>query len=281
MKTFRGVLWNQVTCLRCMRVSSKEDPFLDMSLTIPDRFVARRNKLEQKLNPCTIYGSFLTVRWVAFPANLTLLLFQTDCLQAFTELETLAESERYRCDFCKDMERITKKFLIKRLPEILVLHMKRFRFTRSARAKVDTYVQFPLVGLDMAPFTRYGANHGCGLRLIDITNLSVLHSENVKNTVYDLYAAIVHHGQLGSGHYISYIYNLEADAWFEMNDSSVQITTPEFVASQNAYVLFYERRRKKPGPVPSPANTSLWDKVDLGECEEVVEDAGVNLKRTA
>ena len=56
-KTFRGILWNQVTCLRCMRVSSKEDPFLDMSLTIPERFVARRNKLEQNLNPCTIYGA--------------------------------------------------------------------------------------------------------------------------------------------------------------------------------------------------------------------------------
>lgn len=129
---FRGVLWNQVTCLRCSRVSSKEDPFLDMSLTIPERFVARRNKLEQALNPCTIY----------------------DCLQAFTELEMLADSERYRCDHCKDMERIAKKFLIKRLPEVLCLHIKRFRYSRSARAKVDTYVQFPLVGLDMAPFSR-------------------------------------------------------------------------------------------------------------------------------
>ena len=51
------------------------------------------------------------------------------------------------------MERITKKFLIKRLPEVLCLHVKRFRYSRSARAKIDTYVQFPLVGLDMAPFT--------------------------------------------------------------------------------------------------------------------------------
>jgi len=104
-------------------------------------------------------------------------------------------------------------------------------------------------------------------------------SENVKNTVYDLYSAVVHHGQLGSGHYISYVYNPDADAWFEMNDSSVQLTTPEFVATQNVYVLFYERRRKKPGPVPSPANASLWDGVDLGSYDDILEEAGASLKK--
>lgn len=106
---------------------------MDMSLTIPERFVARRNKIEQMIHPCTLQ----------------------DCLEAFTELETLAESEQYRCEGCKDMERITKKFMIKKLPEVLCLHVTRFRFTRNSRAKVDTYVQFPLVGLDMAPFTRW------------------------------------------------------------------------------------------------------------------------------
>ncbi|KAI9009111.1 hypothetical protein DFJ74DRAFT_686848 [Hyaloraphidium curvatum] len=233
MRTFRGVLWNQVTCLRCSRVSSKEDPFLDMSLTIPERFVARRNKLEQKLYPCTI----------------------VDCLQSFTELETLAESERYRCENCKDMERITKKFLIKRLPEILCLHVKRFRYSRSSRAKIDTYVQFPLVGLDMAPFT----------------------SDHVKNTLYDLYAAVVHHGQLGSGHYVSYVYNSGADAWFEMNDSVALPTTPEVVASQNVYVLFYERRRPGAGQPREPDWEAL-DALDLGGCTEEVLDAGASLR---
>lgn len=78
-------------------------------------------------------------------------------------------------------------------------------------------------------------------------------SEHVKNTIYDLYAAVVHHGQLGSGHYLSYVFNVEADAWFEVNDGHVKRTTPEHVAMQNVYVLFYERRR--PPKKTSPAKT--------------------------
>lgn len=43
----------------------------------------------------------------------------TDCLQSFTELEELEESELYMCSTCKKKQRSTKKFWIRRLPNVI------------------------------------------------------------------------------------------------------------------------------------------------------------------
>ena len=36
--------------------------------------------------------------------------------------------------------------------KVLCLHLKRFKFQAFHRSKVDTYVQFPVRGLDMGPY---------------------------------------------------------------------------------------------------------------------------------
>ena len=36
--------------------------------------------------------------------------------------------------------------------QVLCLHLKRFKFQAFHRSKVDTYVQFPVRGLDMSPY---------------------------------------------------------------------------------------------------------------------------------
>lgn len=43
----------------------------------------------------------------------------SDCLQSFTELEELEESELYMCSTCKKKQRSTKKFWIRRLPNVI------------------------------------------------------------------------------------------------------------------------------------------------------------------
>jgi len=71
-----------------------------------------------------------------------------DCLDAFTETETLEEDEGYNCQSCKRKGVCaTKKLTLYRCPPVLVLHLKRFNanngalgiFSRfSAMSKVST-----------------------------------------------------------------------------------------------------------------------------------------------
>ncbi|KAL1922380.1 uncharacterized protein VTP21DRAFT_9919 [Calcarisporiella thermophila] len=201
MKLFRGILWNKVMCLHCGSKSDKEDPFLDLSLDIPERFAARRNKVLQRVDPCTVY----------------------DCLKAFTDVEELADTERYMCTKCQAKRRCTKKFTLKKLPEVLCLHIKRFRWTRHSRSKIDTYVRFPLEGLDVGAFA----------------------VEDRRTNIYDLYAAVVHHGSgPGSGHYTAYVLGVDSQ-WYHISDGRVTMVSPERLAEDVVYMLFYRRRKLK------------------------------------
>lgn len=46
------------------------------------------------------------------------IFFISDCLQKFVDVEELAESERFFCNTCKSKQRSTKKFWIRRLPNV-------------------------------------------------------------------------------------------------------------------------------------------------------------------
>ena len=55
---------------------------------------------------------------------ITLFFCLSDCLQKFVDVEELAETERFFCNNCKNKQRSTKKFWIRRLPNV------RFHFSR-------------------------------------------------------------------------------------------------------------------------------------------------------
>ena len=61
---------------------------------------------------------------------------------------------------------------VEEVPEVLCVHLKRFRHEYLLSSKVSTYVQFPMEGLSLAPFLR-DANQAA---------------------VYDLVATICHYG---------------------------------------------------------------------------------------
>ena len=112
------------------------------------------------------------------------------------------------------------------MPRVLVLCLKRFSgggLFRGAR-KVDRFVDFPLEGLDLAPFVAHG---GPGL-------------------VYDLFAVTNHMGQAGYGHYTAFARDVFAGPtpgpWLRCDDSSVVEVPASVVKSSAAYVLFYARR---------------------------------------
>jgi ubiquitin carboxyl-terminal hydrolase 8 len=62
------------------------------------------------------------------------------------------------CPKCKVKRRAKKQLTISRLPEILLIHLKRFYFSGPFRNKIETYVEFPVVGMDMS---RYDLIYEC------------------------------------------------------------------------------------------------------------------------
>uniref|UniRef100_A0A665W8F9 Ubiquitin carboxyl-terminal hydrolase n=1 Tax=Echeneis naucrates TaxID=173247 RepID=A0A665W8F9_ECHNA len=198
---FGGILQNEVNCLICGTESRKFDPFLDLSLDIPSQFRHKRSKDQEPGPTCTL----------------------RDCLRSFTDLEELDETELYYCHKCKKRQKSTKKFWIQKLPKVLCLHLKRFHWTAFLRNKVDTYVEFPLKGLDMKGYLLEPENSLPG------------------SCLYDLVAVVVHHGSgVGSGHYTAY--GSHKSRWYHFNDSTVTLTNEDTVRKAKAYILFYVER---------------------------------------
>nr|XP_031535321.1 ubiquitin carboxyl-terminal hydrolase 3 [Vicugna pacos] len=203
---FGGILQNEVNCLICGTESRKFDPFLDLSLDIPSQFRSKRSKNQENGPVCSL----------------------RDCLRSFTDLEELDETELYMCHKCKKKQKSTKKFWIQKLPKVLCLHLKRFHWTAYLRNKVDTYVEFPLRGLDMKCYLLEPENSG------------------PESCLYDLAAVVVHHGSgVGSGHYTAYA--THEGRWFHFNDSTVTLTDEDTVVKAKAYILFYVERQAKAG----------------------------------
>ncbi|NWJ08362.1 UBP4 hydrolase, partial [Crypturellus undulatus] len=144
-----------------------------------------------------------------------------DCIELFTTMETLGEHDPWYCPNCKKHQQATKKFDLWSLPKILVVHLKRFSYSRYWRDKLDTVVEFPIRGLNMSEFV-------CDPR--------------AGSYVYDLIAVSNHYGAMGVGHYTAYAKNKVNGKWYYFDDSSVSVASEDQIVTKAAYVLFYQRR---------------------------------------
>ncbi|KAF9178633.1 CSN-associated deubiquitinating enzyme Ubp12 [Haplosporangium sp. Z 767] len=146
-----------------------------------------------------------------------------DCLTEYTKEEQLGEEDLWYCPNCKKHQQATKKLDIWRLPDILVVHLKRFSHTRVWRDKIDALVDFPIHGLDLSG--------------------KALKEEDRDDNVYDLFGVSNHMGGLGGGHYTAYARNEKTDQWYNFDDSHVSpVANVETIKSSSAYLLFYRRR---------------------------------------
>lgn len=211
---FGGTLQSEVTCLTCKTSSKKHDPFLDLSIDIPNQFMQARKSKDKS----SVGSTEVTKR----SCNLH------DCLEKFTDVEELSDADRFFCERrCNRKQPSTKKFWIRRLPNVLCLHLKRFRWSPYSRTKIDTHVEFPLVGLNMSKYL--------------LSNHHDTRCSNSGSCLYDLAAVIVHHGSgAGSGHYTAFV--IRDANWYHFNDSTVSATDPETVSKSKAYILFYIQR---------------------------------------
>uniref|UniRef100_A0A8C6KI33 Ubiquitin carboxyl-terminal hydrolase n=1 Tax=Nothobranchius furzeri TaxID=105023 RepID=A0A8C6KI33_NOTFU len=144
-----------------------------------------------------------------------------DCIELFTTKEKLGAEDPWYCPNCKQHQQATKKLDLWSLPPVLVVHLKRFSYSRYMRDKLDSLVDFPLRDLDMSEF---------------------LINPNAGPCRYDLIAVSNHYGGMGGGHYTAYAKNKGDEKWYNFDDSSVSPASEDQCVSKAGYVLFYQRQ---------------------------------------
>ncbi|XP_044745579.1 ubiquitin carboxyl-terminal hydrolase 20 [Coccinella septempunctata] len=224
---FDGKLLSTVQCLTCNRISSRVETFQDLSLPIPSRdyLVLLHGRSLQPGSTCSEAVIPVQDGWMAWIFNWFKSWFYGptitlhDCLAAFFSTDELKGDNMYSCEKCNKLRNGIKFSKVLLLPEVLCIHLKRFRHELMFSSKISLAVSFPLSGLEMKPY---------------------LHSDCVsKVTSYELFSVICHHGTAGGGHYISYALN--DGQWYEFDDQYVTRVSAEKVENCEAYVLFYRK----------------------------------------
>ncbi|KAH8108335.1 UCH-domain-containing protein [Phellopilus nigrolimitatus] len=168
-----------------------------------------------------------------------------DCLEEFTREEQLGEDDLWYCPQCKKHQQATKKIDLWSVPDVLVVHLKRFSNSRVLRDKIDVFVDFPIENLNLETFC---VEHEVAKRLAqqgqDIKALGL--SDVEEPLVYDLYAVDEHSGGLGGGHYGAYAKHHGVDKWYHFEDSYVSPAQASDAVNASAYLLFYKRRTSRP-----------------------------------
>lgn len=76
----------------------------------------------------------------------------------------------------------TIQYLIKDVPPVLILHLKRFHAQRSGLRKLSKHVSFPIL-LDLAPVCE----------------------DDSKKRIYSLYGVVEQMGTMSGGHYVAHV----------------------------------------------------------------------------
>jgi ubiquitin carboxyl-terminal hydrolase 4/11/15 len=157
------------------------------------------------------------------------------CFETFTKPERLDEHNMWYCSKCKEHVRAMKTMELWKLPNILVVHLKRFEFKHALRRdKLDTLVDFPLEGLDLS-------SHSASRQV------SEYFVHDAVPAIYDCFAVVNHFGRMGFGHYTAFARSWNefdiSSEWHLFDDSRVQRAgNGRGAVSPAAYVLFYRRR---------------------------------------
>ena len=136
----------------------------------------------------------------------------------------------------------SKTLAMHSLPEVLMLHVKRFAHNSYFGSKVNRHVNFPINGLDMRPFLSEDKRVRMA-KAAEAAAAGVASAATADDSsLYDLYAVVRHLGSVAGGHYISYAKNHITGKWYEFDDRIVTEISEKKLAEVEAYVLFYRHR---------------------------------------
>jgi ubiquitin C-terminal hydrolase len=150
-----------------------------------------------------------------------------DCLKQFSSPEKLGDG--YKCDHCNAENTTSSAYDVWRLPDILVIHVKRFVYTMYVRGKLNNMMKYPVNNLDMSKVL--------GKAAADF---------DPNRERYDLYGVVHHYGTMRGGHYVATCKNESPNQdgkWYTFNDSRVIELGENQEVQSSGYLLFYSRKR--------------------------------------
>lgn len=146
------------------------------------------------------------------------------CLEMMTIRNTEGALSDWFCKRCMKDTKARKTTYFSRLPEVLIIHLYRFKTDGSGDLqtvkKNNSVIDFPLNGLDLSPYS---------LR------------KDSREMNYKLFAVSSHYGTPQKGHYKSFCLDTIKKEWVCCDDTSVTKVNPAELIHLNPYLLFYER----------------------------------------
>ncbi|XP_078364654.1 ubiquitin carboxyl-terminal hydrolase 10-like isoform X2 [Oculina patagonica] len=153
----------------------------------------------------------------------------TSVEEALKNLALKEEVQGYTCTKTKLQVDISRRVTLEGLPKVLILHLKRFIYSKSGSQKLTKVIDYPL-------------ELNIGKELL---------SSNVKNRysaaqkTYKLFAVVYHHGKNAwGGHYTSDVHH-PTHGWIRADDTRLKIVPFNYVLKptqgKDPYVLFYQR----------------------------------------
>ncbi|CEG83783.1 Putative Ubiquitin carboxyl-terminal hydrolase [Rhizopus microsporus] len=188
---FEGIFSNETKCLSCETVTSRDECFMDLSIDV-------------EMNSSI-----------------------TSCLRQFSASETLCHKNKYFCDVCASLQEAERRMKIKKLPNILALHLKRFKYQEQLQKYIKlTYrVVFPFE-----------------LRLFNTSD-----DTEDADRMYELWAIVVHIGSgPHHGHYVAIVKSngqwmlFDDDVVTPIQEEDIQKYFSDLPGSGSGYVLFYQ-----------------------------------------
>jgi ubiquitin carboxyl-terminal hydrolase 9/24 len=237
---FQGTFANQMICIDCPHKSEREEEFSNIPLQVKNK-----NSLE-------------------------------DAFDSFIDEEILQGDNAYYWDKCEKKVSCRRRTCIKKLPNIMVVALKRFEldYETMQHNKINDKVEFPLT-IKMDKYTDQILEKKDLMQEMEGMNWSYNDLTEDKKRIYDfefpeeyytykLRGVVIHMGEANSGHYYSYIQDTKTENWYEFNDTHVTKFDPNDMAEKafggdfdddkrfsrwrnvgnktyNAYMLFYER----------------------------------------
>jgi hypothetical protein len=166
-----------------------------------------------------------------------------DSLNNYFKAEVMDGDNKINCEECKTKRICHKRLLLKSLPNILVISLKRFEFDYETmlKSKLNKYFEFPFQ-LNMKDY--------------------MMESHTEECTEYDLTGIVIHNGVSEFGHYYDLIKGPD-NKWYKFNDENITNFKEEDIPNEafgnkdcddddsekergnnkrNAYILFYTKK---------------------------------------
>ena len=240
IELFGGKFVSRVVCDRCKKVSDTVEPFLDISLSLPDESEASLSTSLKKLSIDSQDDSDNRDDSQNDSDNTCDSI--AELLKNWNKKILLQDENGYYCESCSPQDTQSLQnaslqfFLTDPLPPFLILHLQRFRTQISRKS-------------------RKSKNGGGGGMVMTIEkddrpisfplNLTISSNSSLcsKDTNYRLYGYIIHEGSSTScGHYTAVV--SANDSWFYISDTRVKeisMSRALDVDTYTPYLLFHQR----------------------------------------